>query len=369
MNLSQILKVPRNPYIKFILNLVLILFVLYLFLFSIKLMGVSFKMFGKDFAENIISTTSNPLVALFIGILATSLIQSSSTTTSLVVGLVASGTLPLAGAIPIIMGANIGTTVTNTIVSMAHITRKLEFKRALAGSIVHDIFNILTVIVLFPLEIKFHFLEKLSSSFAGFFVDFGGAKLFDPLNVILNPAINLIKDSIDSPMLMLVIALVVMFSSLISLVKIMRGLIMTKAKILLDYYLFRNDRTSFGVGLLITTIVQSSSITTSIIVPMVGSGLLTIRQIFPYTLGANIGTTTTAMMAAMATANPIAITVAFSHLLFNVFGIIIIYPLREIPIRLAETIAEFASRSKKHTLIFITSYCALYLMPIVLIIF
>ena len=361
-------KIFKNPYVKFVLNLMLILFVLYLFLLSIKLMGTSFKMFGEGFVENIISTTSNPLIALFIGILATSLIQSSSTTTSLVVGLVASGVFPIANAIPIIMGANIGTTVTNTIVSMAHITRKLEFKKALAGSIVHDIFNIMTVIVLFPLEMKFHFLEKLSSVLARFFVDFGGAKLFNPLSAILNPVIDLMKDNINIPAVLFAISIVLMFTSLIALVKIMRGLIITKAKVLLDYYLFKNDRTSFGVGVVITTIVQSSSIATSIIVPMVGSGLLTIRQIFPYTLGANIGTTTTAMMASMATANPIAITVGFVHLLFNVFGIIIIYPFRSIPIRIAELIAEFAARSKKNTFVFITAYCSAYLVPIIIII-
>lgn len=368
MNLLNWHKILENPYVKFVLNLVLVLFVLYLFLLSIKLMGTSFKMFGKEFAENIISTTSNPLVALFIGILATSLIQSSSTTTSLVVGLVASGVFPIANAIPIIMGANIGTTVTNTIVSMAHITRKLEFKRALAGSIVHDIFNIMTVIVLFPLEMKFHFLEKLSSVLAGFFVDFGGAKLFNPLSAILNPTIDLIKDNISDPAVLLAISIMLLFASLIALVKIMRGLVITKAKVLLDYYLFKNDRTSFGVGLAITTVVQSSSIATSMIVPMVGSGLLTIRQIFPYTLGANIGTTTTAMMASMATANPVAITVGFVHLLFNVFGIIIIYPFRSIPIKIAEFIAEFAARSKKNTFVFITAYCTVYIIPIIIII-
>ncbi|MCK5491141.1 MAG: Na/Pi symporter [Candidatus Pacebacteria bacterium] len=369
MNLSSRYKILDNKHVKFLLNLVLISVVLYLFLFSIKLMGTSFKMFGQEFAENIISTTSNPFIALFIGILATSLIQSSSTTTSLVIGLVASGTLPLSGAIPIIMGANIGTTVTNTIVSMAHITRKLEFKRALAGSIVHDIFNIMTVIILFPLELKFHLLEKLSSLLAGYFVDFGGAKIFDPLNAIIDPAINFTKNNIDSPQFMLIIALILIFASLIALVKIMRGLIMSKAKVLLDYYLFKNDRTSFGVGLLMTAVVQSSSISTSIVVPMVGSGLLTIRQIFPYMLGSNIGTTTTAIMAAMATANPIAVTVAFCHLLFNIFGIIIIYPFRGIPIRLAESIAEFAAQSKKNTFVFLASYCLLYLMPIIFIIF
>ena len=81
--------------------------------------------------------TSNPLVGLFTGILATTLAQSSSTITSIAVGLVASRALTIEGAIPVVMGANIGTSVTNTLVSMGHITRKEEFRRALAGATVH----------------------------------------------------------------------------------------------------------------------------------------------------------------------------------------------------------------------------------------
>ena len=110
------------------------------------------------------------------------------------------------------------------------------------------------------------------------------------------------------------------------------------------------------MALVITATIQSSSVTTSLVVPLVGAGLLTIRKIFPYTLGANVGTTVTAMLAAFATVNPIAITVAFTHFLFNVFGIVIIYPFKWIPISLAEKFAELTSRSKKNTIIFVMLY-------------
>jgi len=102
---------------------------LYLFILSITLLGASFKLFGSGFAETVLQATSNPLVGLVIGILVTAIIQSSSTTTSLIVGMVASGTLPFQAAVPMVMGANIGTTVTATIVSLAHISRGDEFKR------------------------------------------------------------------------------------------------------------------------------------------------------------------------------------------------------------------------------------------------
>jgi len=101
---------------------------LYLFLVSIGLMGAAFKGFGKGFAENLIRTTSNPFVGLFVGILATSVVQSSSTTTSIVVGMVGSGVITVGSGVYIVMGANIGTTVTNTLVSLGHFTRRDEFR-------------------------------------------------------------------------------------------------------------------------------------------------------------------------------------------------------------------------------------------------
>ena len=127
--------------------------VLYLFFVSIDLMSSAFKMAGAGFANTLLETVSDPLAGLIIGMLATSLVQSSSSTTSIVVGLVASGTLTLPLAIPMIMGANIGTTVTNTIVSLGHVTRKNEFGRAFAAGTVHDFFNVLAVLLLFPLEL------------------------------------------------------------------------------------------------------------------------------------------------------------------------------------------------------------------------
>jgi sodium-dependent phosphate cotransporter len=94
------------------------------------------QVFSIGLAEELLSNSAAPLIGLFIGILATSLIQSSSTTTPLVVGMVAVGTfgddpiLAVSAANPYIMGANIGTSVTNTIVSLGHIVNKNEFKRA-----------------------------------------------------------------------------------------------------------------------------------------------------------------------------------------------------------------------------------------------
>jgi len=123
----------------------------------------------------------------------------------------------------------------------------------------------------------------------------------------------------------------------------------------------------FVFGILLTAMVQSSSVTTSLIIPLAGAGIVSIRQLFPYTLGANIGTTITALLASLATQNPIAVTVAFAHLSFNIFGIIVFYPLKFIPIKLAEFVGKKASESKKILVIFIVSYISLYFIPILFI--
>jgi sodium-dependent phosphate cotransporter len=350
-------------------RILLLIVILYLFILSIQLMGGSFKMMGKGFAETLIETTSNPVVGLLIGILVTSIIQSSSTTTSITVGFVAGGVLTLAGAIPIIMGANIGTTITNAIVSLGHITRKQEFKRAFAAAIVHDFFNILAVIILFPLEMIFHPLEKTATVLSNAFVGVGGIRFLSPLKAITQPVVDFLQTIITIPILVLFVALIMLFFALIRIVKIMRSLILTKFEVFLDKYLFKNDITAFMLGLIFTATIQSSSITTSLVVPLVAAGLLTIRKIFPYTVGANIGTTVTAMLASFVSLNPLAVTVAFSHLMFNVFATTIIYPFKKIPIWLATRFAEITAKSKKNTIVFLIVFFSLYIIPLVYFLF
>lgn len=352
-----------------LLKILLLLISLYFFILSIQLMGVSFKLMGKGFAEALIKTTSNPVVGLLIGILTTSIIQSSSTTTSIAVGFVAGGVLTIRGAIPIIMGANIGTTITSAIVSIGHVTRKQEFQRAFAAATVHEFFNILAVLILFPLEMTTHMLEKSATVLANAFIGVGGIKFLSPLKFITEPPVNLIKSIVPIPVVILIGALLLLFFSLIRIIKIMRSLMLAKIEVFLDRYLFKNDLTSFLLALIVTAIIQSSSVTTSLIVPLAGAGLLTVRKIFPYTLGANLGTTVTAMLASFATLSPVAITVAFTHLLFNTFGIVIIYPLKKFPIWLAESFAKITAKSKKNTIFFLMLYFLFYLGPLIYILF
>lgn len=303
--------------------------VLLWFFVSIEAMGVSFKLFGKEFAEGLLSTTSNPWVGLVIGILATSLVQSSSFTTSMVVGLVGCGVLTVPNAIPIILGANIGTSVTNALVSLGHITKKSEFRRAFAGATVHDFFNLLSVGLLLPIELATGFLQRSAHYLETAFEGAGGLKFGSPLKMIVQPIVKGIVHQLQSAVdgtdatigiILLVLALASLFLSLKFLVDLMKSLLLGRIENLMNKVLFENALIAFLLGMVLTAIIQSSSITTSLAVPLVGAGILTVRKIFPYTVGANIGTTITAILASMVTKNPAAITVAFSHLIFNIVG-------------------------------------------------
>ncbi len=116
---------------------------------------------------------------------------------------------------------------------------------------------------------------------------------------------------------------------------------------------------AFVVGIVVTVMVQSSSITTSLLVPLAGAGVLTLRQAFPITIGANIGTTVTALLAALAATGANAgagITIALVHLLFNISGTVLIFPIkviRNVPLAGAEWLAGTAVRSRKWALIYV----------------
>jgi len=362
---------------KSFLKIILVLTFVYLFLVSIGLMAAAFKGFGKAFAENLIKSTSNPFIGLFIGILATSIVQSSSTITSIVVGMSASGVITLNNAIPIIMGANIGTTVTAVLVSLGHINRRDEFKRAITGATVHDFFNMICVIILFPLELATGFLHKAALWMSEIFVNAGGIKFTSPVKLATEPVVNLIKhallDSLNMPskagyIVMLILSIVILFLALYFIVKLMKTLVVKRAEIVLNNVIGRSGVLAILAGILFTAFVQSSSITTSLMVPLVAAGVLTVESVFPIVLGANIGTTVTAILASFATGNVTATAIAFSHLLFNAIGVFLIYPIkifRTIPIRLAKGLGNLAFKKRRYAVMYVLT--VFFIIPFILI--
>jgi solute carrier family 34 (sodium-dependent phosphate cotransporter) len=317
-----------------------ILAALFIFLFTLDLMIASLQHIGKDAADVIILATSNPFTGLFIGLLVTALIQSSSATTSMAVALMASGSITLEGAIPIIMGANVGTTITSTIVSLGFITKKKEFRRAVAIGTYHDFFNILTVIILFPLEYYFGFLSGLAQYIATTFFK-------EPLGTIQNnfsllgsgfsPIINFIVNLINNGFILAILSIGLLFGSILFFRKILSQTFGFGSQDRFQHFFFKNSLKSFGWGLLTTAAIRSSTVTTSLVVPLVAKKVVRLKSALPFILGANMGTTITAFIAAMFNSNA-AISIAIAHFLFNFIGVLIFFPIpyvKELPIKLA----------------------------------
>jgi sodium-dependent phosphate cotransporter len=327
---------------------------IYTFLVGVSSLESGIKVMGADTQEMLFSSVSNPLAGLFIGILGTVLVQSSSASTSVIVGLVGTGALGVGDAVPMVMGANIGTTVTNTLVALAHIRQSEEFKRAFAAATVHDFFNLLSVCILLPLELATGFLSTLAEKISGQLVGSAGSEWKSPIKKWVKEPVGWLKDlggaiGAEGNVLgtfLVIVGLLIILGALAYITKNMRRLVADRIEASLNKVL----GTGAGVvamilGLLITISVQSSSITTSIMIPLAAAGVVTLRNIYPVTLGANVGTTITALLAALAASKPEALTVGIVHSLFNLGGIFLLYPIpavREIPIRAAEKLAKLA---------------------------
>jgi len=232
-------------------KLLAVFVVLYLFLVGIGAMGGAFKLMGKDFSKELLGSHAGPLVSLFIGILATTLVQSSSTTTSLVVGLVAAGAIQFDSAIYMVMGANVGTTVTNTLVSLGHITRSAEYRRAFAAASVHDLFNIMVLLVLFPLEVYTGFLTHIADAAMLVFQGVGGTRLANPIKLVTTPAIGFIQwVARDNGVAMALLGVLTTFAGLFTMVKLLRSLVLARVENLFDRTVFRTPFVGllFGLG-------------------------------------------------------------------------------------------------------------------------
>ncbi len=311
---------------------------LLLFIFSIDMLVVSMGNLNDTVFKELLVATRNPFVSLFIGLLMTALIQSSSTVTSSIVAVVASGSMSLDQAVPMVMGANIGTTLTSTLVSFSFIMKKKEFKRALSAGIVHDLFNIFTVLFLLPLELYFGFLSQSASFLAGFFVS--DVPLNGPIfnNVVFTrPLTEWLNRIIGIPFLMALIAVFLVFVSIKLLATAVYKTFVVDSFRDISKLIFKKTGIAMLYGVFFTAAVQSSTVTTSLIVPLVANRKVSLKKVFPFIVGANIGTTITAGIAAIYKSEA-AIALAIVHLLFNVLGAIVIlsFPsIRILPVQLA----------------------------------
>ena len=343
----------------------LVVGLIYLFLVGVSSLEAGIKIMGEDTQERIFSAASNPIAALCIGVLGTILVQSSSASTSVIVGLVASGALGVDDAVPMVMGANIGTTVTNTLVSLGHIRQSNEFRRAFAAATVHDFFNVLAVIVLLPIELAFGLISRTAEAISEQLVGAAGTEWKSPVKAWVKEPVGWLQSLWDTVgtsgnlqgVLMVLSGLAIILGALTLITKNMRALVADRVERSVNAMLSRGGGTiALLLGLVITIAVQSSSITTSILIPLAGAGVISLRNAYPVTLGANVGTTITALLASLAASSPESLTVALAHTTFNVFGILSLYvvPLaRNVPVMAAERLADIAVERRTLAVVYV----------------
>ena len=333
----------------------------YLLLVGVATIGAGFKWAsgGAEGAAAIFSFARNPIVGVILGTLATALVQSSSTVTSVIVGLVAGG-VPVGIAVPMIMGANMGTTITNTIVSFGNLRERTAFRKSFEAATVHDFFNLYSILIFLPLEIAFHPLEKAGAVLAqlmagGAQASIGGlnimASLTKPAASAVMRVAALLPEAAGA-LCTIALGIGMVIVAVIYLGKVLRSVMTGKAKGIVDKAIGRGPASGIASGTVATILVQSSSTTTSLVVPLAGAGVLTTWQIYPFTLGANIGTCVTALLAATSSTGAsefFALQIALVHLLYNVLGValfILIPFLRELPVRSSQWLGALVERNR-----------------------
>jgi solute carrier family 34 (sodium-dependent phosphate cotransporter) len=328
---------------------------LYLFLVGVAFLEAGIAAMGEGFQAGLLREVTHPISGLCAGLLITVLVQSSSVSTATIVGLVGSGTLPLSLAVPMVMGANIGTTVTNTLASLGSIRRAEEFRRAFATATVHDFFNLLAVAILLPLELATGLLSRMAGALTAvvYGAEFEAAQLGrSPIRAAVKLPVDRVAEMVEPGaavgIVFFAVGLGLIFLALASITRNMRRLVAGGVERVMNQLIGRGGGAlGILVGIGVTVAVQSSTITTSILVPLVASGILTLRSAYPITVGANVGTTITALIASLAVVRPEGLTIALVHSMFNIVAMAMIFPIpaiREIPIRLAEGLAEVAVR-------------------------
>jgi len=333
----------------------------YVLLVGVGIIGDGFKLVsgGSEGAAKIFAFATNPIVGVILGTLATALVQSSSTVTSVIVGLVAGG-VPVEIAVPMIMGANMGTTITNTIVSLGNLTNRGQFNKAFQAATVHDFFNLYSIVVFLPIEVIFKPLQRSAEVMSQWFAGGGDASMKDLnfLGAITKPVSSWFVDLVGGlpsaigGSIAIVLGIAFVITSVLYLGKLLRAVMVGKARNIVNRAIGGGTATGIASGTVITVLVQSSSTTTSLIVPLAGSGVLTTRQVFPFTMGANIGTCITALLAATAISGGyevFALQIALVHLLYNIVGVLVftLVPwIRDWPVHSARWLGDMTERNR-----------------------
>ena len=360
-----------------------------LFMCSLAGIGTGFKLVFSEWANfflAIIGSEVAPFTGLAAGVLCSALLESSSaviaTTIISLSSMVAVG-LPLATAvrfgIPFILGANLGTTVGNTITLFAirKATTKEEFHTTIPGVIIDDMYKFLNVSLFFILEVTTGFLSNVAMA-VGSLIDKAGLGgsigLFekDVIDIlIVDPIIGPLKSALRyflGSQLTGIVFLVLWFGVLIFAIDflITRGL---RSLLETDWEgkvsrAFRSRIESFVTGFSISWISGSSSVGTSMLIPMLATKIASLEMALPYVVGCGLATTVDLSQLYGYFAGGITgIMLGSAHIILNVFSVFVwlVSPLRVLPMRMAKAVGQRII-SSNHAALSLIGYALMFVI-------
>lgn len=353
---------------------------IFIFIAAIEGVKTSWGLMGGGIQEQIISMINSgtiAIVGLAIGLLATSLVQSSSAvvaaTMASLAGMVASGmsmTAAISFGVPVVIGANIGTTVTNSIVALGHSKDEKEFNTVVPGAIVHDIFNIFNVTFFFILEMTTGILSKTAVYLSNLMMgalsfESAGAIAISPLDLLIEkPLIQPISGLLSNHLGGFIGGLILLIGSFACLVFSL-SVISKNVKYLVDttslkdkvVAALKSPFRSAMTGTSVTWTLQSSSIATSLALPFLAAETIDLEEMYAYTLGCNIGTTIDMSQIYGYMASGIAgVSLGLTHIMINTFGVALwlFTPLRKIPPYIAKRIGGYITCNRMAPLLLIS---------------
>lgn len=404
-------------------------FFFYFFLFALDLLGTGAKVVSGCAGGKMFGSSINPISAVMLAALTTALLQSSSTTTGIVVALVSDGAVTVEEGVYLVMGANLGTTITNDIIALAQFGDADEFERAFSAACLHDIFNVLTVCVLLPFEVWTGYLEVVTKLIVDGAETKKGEDWDGPMEHYVKPLTRKLIISNKKAILLVaekektcedfypttcvdglpeskatchqgfvacdkstgncpawfregatlqddkvaggvsvVMALIICYVCVLGITYIAQWLLKGLTTRVVYKVAGVNGYFGIAIGTGLTMLLQSSSLTTSVLTPWVGIGVIRIEQMYPLTLGANIGTTLSSILSALVASGLNPLQVALAHLFFNITGVLLWYPIphmRRIPIFLAKQVGKAVRLCRPLAVVYI---CFVYfLLPIMIV--
>ncbi|CAI5455217.1 unnamed protein product [Caenorhabditis angaria] len=400
----------------------LILLVLFIYVCCLSNMSTAFGLLasrglGKAIQES--PLINDPISAVVVGMIATVVLQSATTTTNILVTMVAANMITVHDAIPVMIGSELGSSLVNAMVSLAYSGKPEQFRRAFSAAILGDVFNVCGLFVIFPMEMVSGLIEHVSWWIVDPLISEQGLSfktlelLTDPVNqlIIQVNEPELLNATIRPEMFManhsfiqrcvftngsriyncpyhhlfssttltdktigwiiLIISLFFLVFCLVAIVyliqKLLEGHAANYIRTLLSKQCPGMWKPCTGylvllVGLVVTILIQSNSIFASSLTPLVGSGVVTLEQMYPLVLGSNIGTTFSGVLAAFST-DPSrfekALHMAMCQVIYNIIGTCLFYIVpctRKYPIILAEKLGTLTDRYRWFIVVFIMSF-------------